>query len=88
MAKMGNPNWEKGKSANPEGRPALKKRAELIAKFDELGLIDQAIEVLKQELSGKNKAEAAFFILNHTYGKPAQTTDVSVKGAKVLILDE
>jgi len=75
--KRGNPNWKKGKSGNPNGRPkkglAIAERIrEALTDEDWLEIIAKATEQAK----AGDKA-ARDFLLDRTEGKPHQSVDIT-----------
>lgn len=73
--KRGNPNWIKGHSGNPGGRP--KALAELQALARQYA--EASVNVLAEALKHKDhriRIVAAQTLLDRGYGKPAQTVTV------------
>jgi len=95
---MANPNWVKGKSGNPNGRPKtafkesfdnLKAQSSMISKANQI--LDQEFEDIFYALCEQAKAgntQAASLIFNYVLGKPKETiqhdvTDEAKEGLKL-----
>ena len=86
--KRGNPNWVKGVSGNPGGRP--------VGIFDLRALAqertEEALAVLAEIMADKDaphaaRVSAANALLDRGHGKPMQTTEVTGKNGEKLIPD-
>jgi len=70
--RRGNPNWVKGVSANPAGRP--KQQGELVeaCRSHTKAAVQTLVFWMKQKKDGKAAIQAARELLDRAYGKPAQ----------------
>jgi len=68
----------KGESGNTGGHGrTFRKEFRRLAK--DLGLLEEAITVLKDGLKGKHKVECAKYTLDQLIGKPTQAVDIDHK---------
>ena len=81
--RRGNPNWVKGRSANPGGKPNLTPdEADALAMAKQFA--PDAIRALHEiatsrTASDKARVTAAEAIINRVYGKPKETVESTVK---------
>lgn len=81
--RRGNPNWVKGRSANPGGKPNLSpEEADALAMAKQFA--PDAIRALHEiatskTASDKARVTAAEAIINRVYGKPKETVESTVK---------
>ena len=85
--KPGNPNWEKGKSANPGGRPkdhALFREAARVVSWEAL---DTIVEILRETEDDKLKLRAAEVLIERGWGKvsPAELEINEDTGAEFIV---
>jgi hypothetical protein len=66
----GNPNWVKGVSGNPSGRPRVVADIQELARQHGPDAILTLVEALKDP---KHKVAAAIALLDRGYGKPVQS---------------
>jgi hypothetical protein len=76
------PNWKKGQSGNPGGRPKEIAIALAMASRVSIECIEYLVKVLKDEdIPVATRIEAAKVLLDRGLGKPQQQTDLSITGA-------
>lgn len=74
MAGTGNPNWVKGVSGNPSGRPKNSRDIQALART----YTAEALQALRDALANpKERVPAAIALLDRGYGKPGQTIDIN-----------
>lgn len=83
---MANPNWTKGVSGNPKGRPRADQTTLDIVKMAKtsgpeimMRLIDMAMGRI-EGIDGSTQVRAANAVLDRGYGKPNQSLDVTTNG--------
>lgn len=84
MAGKGNPNWSKGKSGNPSGRPKELGYLKELAQKHTVDAINTLVDVMHNGESGKERAFAADKILDRAYGKPSQSIEAKAEVDAVL----
>ena len=98
---MANPNWVKGRSANPAGRPKTAFKDTFDNLTAQKSMFSKATQILNEEfeeivysLCDQAKAgntQAASLLFNYVLGKPKETVDVDLKssdGLKIIISKE
>ena len=68
----GNPNWKKGQSANPGGRPKQHGDLRELARQHTKEAIQTLVEIMLNGVSEQARACAADKLLDRGWGRPAQ----------------
>jgi hypothetical protein len=69
----GNPNWEKGKSANPGGRPkTVREVRELANQYTVKAILTIAELMEDRDVPHKVRLAAAALLLDRAHGRPTQ----------------
>lgn len=84
--KVGNPNWGKGKSGNPGGKPIqLKGLVDRCREFVEKEGIDALISLAKDTQDRKLQLAAIIYITNRGFGAP--TDKIAIESMPVINID-
>lgn len=79
MAGRGNPNWVKGKSGNPGGRPKVVAEVKELARQYTTDAISALAEICKNpKAPPAARVAAAQALLDRGYGKPTQFIDATM----------
>ena len=83
----GNPNWKKGESANPSGRPKIPEEIRDAARAASPKAIETLIKIMtNDDTNDGERIKAAVAILNRAYGTPAQSVEIGGKEGNPLAL--
>lgn len=86
--KLGNPNWVKGVSGNPGGRPKDAYDIRMLAQERTLEALNVLAEImLDKDAPHAARVSAANAILDRGHGKPMQTAEITGKNGEALIPD-
>ena len=78
MTQRGNPNWTKGVSGNPGGRPKEVRAVIEAARQEGVASILALVRIRDESADPRAVVAAANAILDRGFGKPAQTVDMNV----------
>ena len=87
-ARRGNPNWIKGRSGNPGGRPKVLREVTELAREKGPEAIETLADIMANSTSTSARIAAACAILDSGYGKPSQTVHTSVARPLTALTDE
>lgn len=73
----GNPNWKKGESGNPSGRPKVAWQVKQCAKENSEAAMRKIVALMENE-DPRVALAAAIHVLDRAYGKPEQKADVEM----------
>lgn len=78
--KRGNPNWRKGTSGNPGGRPKVTADVRALAQEHTTEAVGALVEIVSdREAPPAARVAAANALLDRGYGRAPQTVDVNVR---------
>jgi hypothetical protein len=73
----GNPNWQKGQSGNPAGRPKIAWQVKVHARENSKAAMEKIV-ALMEDPDPRVALAAAIHVLDRAYGKPEQKADVEM----------
>lgn len=77
--KRGNPNWVKGASGNPKGRPKIPREVLESARALSMEALETLADVMRDtKATASARVTAAQTILDRAWGKPTQPIDANV----------
>jgi hypothetical protein len=75
--KPGNPNWQKGQSGNPSGRPKIVQSIKLLARENSFEAMQKIVKLM-EDPDPRVALAAAIHVLDRAWGKPEQKADVEM----------